>query len=207
MAKRQFHSSEDVGGESKQLKKPGTYHCSIRQCRDGQTTSGKPINGVSAILTVLAGTESDEVDHEFHLHLFDPNLSASEKAQEWAIKKQTAFGVAINEINPADLGKGLELDFEAGEGQQIFATFDENEHNGEVNLQVSYANLYHVDDPRAAKFPKNENALKMIPKDLRKSADWFAPLMKHKGEAVAAGNANGNGAAKSRLTENQLADL
>lgn len=202
---RNFQTSTDVGGEGNAITKPGTYHCDVANGRDGESTNGKSINGCSAVLTALAGTEADQVGHEFHLHLFDPDLSKSDKAQEMASKKQTAYGVAINQIEPSKLGQALDVDFGAGaDGQQIIITLTENEYDGKVNLQVHFANIYHVDDPRAEKFPKNQEALGYIDASNRKTAEYFTPLTAKKGSN---GSANGSDGSASNLSQEQLADL
>ena len=54
---------------------------------------------------------------------------------------------------------------------------------------MNYANIYHVDDPRAAAFPKDKEALALLPAELRKKPEFFdaiaskskvAPAMKPK---------------------------
>lgn len=187
---RTFQSSDDVGGGGNAIEKPGTYHCSIRDAADGTSTKGNPITGVSAILTVLDGTNADQKDREFHLHLFDPDMSKSQEAQEWAKKKQTAYAIAINQLDPSKLGQQVEIDFAGGaEGQQIVIALESNEYQGKTRLDLAYANIYHVDDPRAARFPKNKDALALIDKSNRRDADWFKPLSNRNGVATATAGA------------------
>ena len=188
---RTLNTSTSVGGESSAIQKPGTYHCTITHAADGESTKGNPMSGVCAVLSVLDGTEEGQKEKEFKLHLFDPDLSKGESSQEWATKKQTAYGVAINQVDPSKLGESAECDFgEAAIGQQIIINLAESEHEGKKKLELNYANIYHVDDPRAANFPKDKEALALLPKEFRKPAEYFdaisgkakvAPAMKPKG--------------------------
>ena len=196
---RNFKASSDLGGESSAIKQPGTYHCQVTHAADGESTRGKPITGVSAILSVLAGTVEGQVEKEFHLHLYDPDLQKSPSSQEWCQKKQTAYGVAINQIDPSKLGEEMNVDFgSAAEGQQLVITLEENEYQGNVKLEVSYANIFHVDDPRAAGFPKSSEALELLPAELRKSPEYFGTIAKKSVSALDP---------KSRIKDEQFADL
>ena len=148
------------------------------------------MNGVAAILSVLAGTVEGQEEKEFHLHLFDPDLSKSDSSQEWATKKQTAYAIAINQVDPSKLGEAVSVDFDGAEGQQIIINLANGEDkDGKSRLELNYANIYHVDDPRAAAFPKDKEALALLPKEFRKPAEYFdaisgkakvAPAMKPK---------------------------
>lgn len=194
----EFDTSEDVGGgDGNFLTEPGTYHCSITGVAEGEGPSGKPIDGVTIRLSVLAGTVEGQQDKEFNLCLFAPDLSASEKSQEWAKRKLTALAVATGLLSPDKLGQRFSADIRKAEGRQIILTLEEDNRDQERKyLQLSFANIYHVDDPRAAKFPKNSEALKLIPKELRKSAEYFEPLR--------GGRSNGR---RQSLSQEELAEL
>jgi hypothetical protein len=57
-------------------------------------------------------------------------------------------------------------------------------------LRVRFADTFHVDDPDAAAFPKNQAALNLLPKELRRSAAYYPAK-----ESESA-NGKSNGAAK-----------
>jgi len=175
---RKFQSSTDVGGEGKAITAGGTYHCSIVRSADGESTKGNSMNGCSALLTVLAGTTAGQEEKEHHLHLYDQDMSKSEAAQEWSIKKQTAYAIAINQMDPSKLGEEVELDFGSADGQQIIITLEESEYEGKKKLDLSYANIFHVDDPRAKEFPKSKDGLSILPAELRRKPEYFAALVK-----------------------------
>lgn len=208
---RKLQTPTELGGESSAIQKPGTYHCSITHSADGESTRGKPTNCCSAILSVLAGTEPDQIEKEFHLHLYDPDLSKLEKEQEWPAKKQAAYAIAINQMDPSQLGNECDVDFDNAEGQQVVITLSHGQKKIEKKdgseewvedtskLKLHYANIYHVDDPRAKEFPKNKEALALLPAELRKKSEYFEALTK-KNSAPAM-------EPKERITDEQLAGL
>jgi len=173
---RTLNSSASIGGSGSSVTEPGTYHVQVLRSADGQSTKGNQISGCSAVLSVLAGTVQGQVGKEHSLHLFDPDMSKDEKSQDWSVKKQTAYAIAINQMAPSDLGKSVDVDFDNAEGQQFFINLEENDYNGEKSIQLAFANIYHVDDPRAKDFPRNEDAMKILPAELRKGPEYFEPL-------------------------------
>lgn len=202
---RTISTSKEFGGAGgNAVDKPGTYHFAITRAADGESTRGNPMTGASAVCVVLAGTNEDQKGKEFHLHLFDPDLKKSEAAQKIAQQRITSYGVAVNQIDPLKVGGDLNVDFgPVLEGQQFVMQLEENDYDGKKSLQVAYDRIYHVDDPRAEKFPKDKDAIALIAKEFRKSPDHFPKKEKN-------GHGNGNGAPASkqtRLTEAELANL
>ena len=191
-----METTEDIGGGSSQyLNEPGTYHMIVTSVAENEGPKGNPIDGFTVGLSVLDGTSKDQKDKSMNLCLFSPDQSKSDKSRKWARMKQTAFVVASGVLDPAKLGGKVQINLQNAVGRQIVATF---EHDDEGKyMQLSYANIYHVDDPRASNFPKDKEALAIIPKDLRKDATYFASLLK-KGESTKTA---------SRLSNSDLADL
>lgn len=195
-----METTEDIGGGSSQyLNEPGTYHMIVTSVAENEGPKGNPIDGFTVGLSVLDGTAKGQKDKSTNLCLFSPDQSKSDKSQEWARKKQTAFVIASGLLDLKKdlkkLGGKVQIDLQTAVGRQIVATF-ESDDSGKY-MELSYANIYHVDDPRAANFPKDKEALAIIPKDQRKDATYFAPLLK-KGESTKTA---------SRLSNSDLADL
>lgn len=194
-------TTEDVGGgESTYLDQPGTYHCLVTSVAENQGPKGGVIDGFTVGLAVLAGTVEGQKDKQKNLCLFSPDKSKSSGNQEWAKKKQTAFAIATEVIKLGEkkLGGVVEVDLQLAVGRQIVITFELDEYEGKKNLELSYANIYHIDDPRAAKFPKDAEAIKLATAEMqRQPPEYFAPLLK-KPDAKAS---------QSRLSQNDLADL
>jgi len=192
-----LETTEDVGsGASDQyLNTPGTYHMVITSVAENEGPKGNPIDGFTVGLSVLDGTAKEQKDKSTNLCLFSPDQSKPDKSQEWARKKQTAFAIASGLIDLTKLGGKVQIDLQNAVGRQIVATFESDDKGQYVDL--SYANIYHVDDPRAANFPKDREALAVIPKDQRKETMYFAPLTKRSEPAKQT----------SRLSASDLADL
>lgn len=201
MGRMQKTSTTATGGESKKVTKPGTYHVVVASGNEGVSTQGKPINGFSATLLVVAGTEKDQNDKEFQLHLFDPDLTKSDSAQEMAIKKQTAYGIAVNQVDPNNLGGEVECDFdnEAVTGHQFMIVLAVDSRDA-ANLQLSYDHIYHIDDPRMSKMPKDAEAMKSIPSEFRKKPEFFSSIAKK-------GVAGKPTASKPKISDSDVEDL
>lgn len=196
---RTFDAPEEVQGEGTYLKLPGTYHFAVNRIVDGEGPKGGVITGFTMFLSVLAGTVEGQKEQEYTMVLFDPDLSGSEKAQAWARKKQAAAFIALGLMNPSDLGKpGLSIpDLNTADGTQLIAKLEMDDYNDTPRLELSYADIWHVDDPRAKAFPKDESAFKFLPDGFRKKEEWFAPLVSKKG----------GGSKPGRLSEDDLDDL
>ena len=192
-----METTPDIGGSASDqyLNEPGTYHLVVTSVGENEGPKGNPIDGFTVGLSVLDGTAKGQKDKSTNLCLFSPDQSKSDKSQEWARKKQTAFAIASGLVDLKKLGGKIQIDLQTAVGRQIVATF-EHDDSGKY-MQLSYANIYHVDDPRAANFPKDKEALAIIPKDLRKDATYFASLLK-RGESTKPA---------SRLSNSDLADL
>jgi len=189
---------EEFGGESNFLKEPGTYHCAVTQVLEGTGPKGGIIDGFTVGLDVLAGTTNGQEGKVINVTLFNPRLDQSENGKAMARRKQGAFLIAANVVNPATRGQRVTVDLQKAVGQQIVCKFakDEREGGGDY-LQLSYADIWHVDDPHCANVPKREDAIAMIPATLRHDAAWFEQL-KSKAASGASG-ANG-GKQQSRST-------
>ena len=199
MTRRQ-KSSTDVGGApTTWVDEPGMYHMAIAEAADGAGPKGAAIQGCSMLLTVLAGPEG-QADKQKSLVLWDADTDAEGnpiKENDFNLVKQTAYGVAINQIDPSKLGQDVDLDFGPGAvGQQIMVklgygrkkevnkeNYKEEYVDDPTKIELSYADIFHVDDPRSSKYPKNAEALALIPKESRKPAEYFAPLNTRKAAA------------------------
>jgi len=193
-----METTEDIGGGSGQyLRESGTYHLLVTSVAENEKPGGSPGDGFTVEFVVLEGTVKDQKDKSFNFFFASPDQSKSESGQEWARKKQTAFGIASGLIDLKKLGGKVHVDLQNAVGRQIIGSVQAEEYEGKIYIKFAYANIYHVDDPRASNFPKDKEALAIIPKDLRKDATYFASLLK-KGESTKTA---------SRLSNSDLADL
>lgn len=98
-------------------------------------------------------------------------------------KKLAAFFIATDVLSPSDLGKPVAIDVEAAKGKQLIVEFDrqndKDEKTGKYTvptkyIQISYANIYHVDDPEVKDVPKNADAMGYRDASLKHDEKWFA---------------------------------
>jgi len=185
--------------ESNFLKEPGTYHCAVTQVLEGTGPKGGIIDGFTVGLDVLAGTTNGQEGKVINVTLFNPRLDQSENGKAMARRKQGAFLIASNVVNPASSGQRVTVDLQKAVGQQIVAKFakDEREGGGDY-LQLSYADIWHVDDPHCANVPKRDDAIAMIPPAYRHEAAWFDQL-----KSKSASGGNGSKQQQSQKTEQQ----
>lgn len=166
------------------LSEPGTYHCSVSEVNESPTNKdGEPLDGFKVKLTALAGTVADQKERTVNLLFFNPNMS-SKDGGKFARRKQAKFLYATGLLNENQLGQRVEIDLQHALGRQVIATLEKD---GNF-LQLSYDNIYHVDDPQASKFPKDEAALRLIPKELRRDPSSFKSTRKPDSKPAAAVN-------------------
>jgi len=190
-----FDAPETTTGEGGGLSEPGTYHVVINDVREGETSQGKPIDGLTITVEVLAGTVANQANKTRSETLFAPSIQDVEKETQtgqsgMARKKLAALFIASNVMDPNLLGKSVSIDTSKMVGQQAVIKFDNQmERDGEGKytvktqyIHISYSDIFHVDDPAVKDIPKNAEALALIPKEHRHSADWFGWKKKKPGQ-------------------------
>lgn len=182
-----FTAPETTQGEGGGLTTPGTFHCVINDVVEGQTSQGKPIDGITVTFEVLAGTVDGQAGKTRTETLFAPSIKDEEREQKsgspsMARKKLAALFIASNVMDPTKLGQAVNVDVAMMVGQQVVIAFErqmEKDGNGKYTvetqyIQISYADIFHVDDPDVKDVPKNEDALSLIPAAKRHGEEWFA---------------------------------
>jgi hypothetical protein len=202
------NTSEDFSGGTF-LDEPGTYHILITNVADGEGPKGGAIDGFTFEGQVLAGTVEGQEGKTISETVFLPGMDESEDSQARANRKVTAFLLASNLVTPAELGKEIDVDIDSAEDQQIIVDLErqmaKDEETGKWDvetkfLRIAYSNIYHVDDPRAAKVPKYAEALEEIDASNRHTdAGWF-DFVKKKGKAASKAS-NGKKPAKQNRAD------
>jgi hypothetical protein len=180
----EFDLPEDLDNEGgKYLSEPGTYHLVIEQVNEGTGPNGKAIDGFSLECRVMAGTVAEQEGRGTTLTFWQPNLTGSEESQKATKRQNAALFVACNQVDPTQLGKRASIDIGKLQGEHMIVTLerrmDKDELTGKYTvpskfLRINYASIYHVDDPDAAGFPKDAEALTTIDRAKRRPAEWFA---------------------------------
>lgn len=185
------------GGDSEFLKEPGKYHMVVVAHRTNRMAKDTIIDGNTLDCVVQAGTTEGQEDKKFGITLHNPKISASDKGKSWFRRKLSAILVACNLIEPIKLGGTCDKDWVDMIGAQLIVDLvhdDEGKY-----LDINFANIYHVDDPRVKDVPKNKAAIAVLPAGCRHEPTYFEPLLKRV-EAKPAAAATGNADALAGLT-------
>jgi hypothetical protein len=179
-----FPEADDMTGGGTYLDQPGTFHLLINEVHDGCGPNGNPIEGFSIECEVMAGTVEDCAGKKVGITIWKPNLTRSENSIKMAKRIGAAFFIATDVINPNQLGKSGAIDCNLSNGRQFVAKLvrqTDKEGKETKFLQPNYSDIFHVDDPEVDTIPKDQEALKIIAKELRHDAAYFAYKAKKNG--------------------------
>lgn len=166
------------GGEGNFLSKPGQYHLTILDVKEGVGPKGKPIDGFCVQVSVLDGTVPDQKHHTANIMFFAPKLT-SKDGGAFLRRKMTAFGIATNLIDPSQLGKRVSVELKNAVNAQCVAKFELSKgDDGKEYIDLAYSDIWHVDDPRCESVPKDLAALSLLPKEQRHDRAWFDSWLK-----------------------------
>jgi hypothetical protein len=169
------------GTGSGRLLAPGFYHFVIESAHDGKMPNGETdlkSSGFSATMRVLEGPQKDVT-----VGIILDDGEGHRDGGAFAQKKQTALFVAANTILVEQLGQSVEIDVDMVIGHQVCAEMQrqkDRDGNPTDFVDLKYANIYHVDDPRAAKCVKNDSELANIDSSYRHDASYFDSIAKPK---------------------------
>lgn len=178
----EFDAPETTKGEGNAIGEPGTYHVCVTDVMEGESSKGKPIDGVTIAMDILSGTTPGQEGKSHTESYFSPDMSQEEKRQEAAKRKLAALFIAGGVLQPAQLGRPAKIEVADMVGRQFVIKLerrmDKDEATGKWDVptkyvQTAYSDIFHIDDPEVAAVPKNEDALSMIPTELRKPEAWF----------------------------------
>jgi len=179
---------EDMGStESAYLKVAGDYHVTITTVHEGTMPPDKDGNakaitngGFSMTAEVVHGEQSEK-----KFTLVFPNGNYNHKDHGvFSRKKQAAFCIACDLIKPGVAGQ-VEVNIQDAVGSQCVVELETEEYEDsqgkkQSRVQLKYAGIYHIDDPRVKKVEKNAKMVSTIPPDYRLDEKYFAPLTEKK---------------------------
>lgn len=181
----------DTGGGN-WLTQPGTYHVVVTHA-DEEPTNGKGdmMDGFRITCQALEGTVKDEdgkfteLDKTIDLIFWNPKLTDKNEGL-FARQKQGKFFIATGLLTEAQLGTEVEINLQNAVGRQIVLTLEEQDGSGDRKfLQLHFADIWHIDDPAVASYPKCAKSVKLIPAAHRRDPKSFEKK-------------NGSSAAKTR---------
>jgi hypothetical protein len=206
---------EDIGGSSAYLEVAGKYHATIvtmheeRMPNSQDDGSGfeQPIAGGFSITAEVLGGE--QADKKFSLIFWGPKFDKpdDDKGNVWSRKKQAAFAIACDLVKLDQLGKRVEIELADAVGAQVVVEIDIEEYTKKDGKRAKkpvmvWANIYHVDDPRAKGAAMNEKLLASIPAENRHKPEYFDLLTKKKSASSSPASAP-----TARVTDADLDDI
>jgi hypothetical protein len=168
----QSESVESTGG--KYASKPGKYHFMITQAiANPPKKDSTPMMGCLLIdMEIVAGTDPTQVGKTFEARLWKGKPDDKDGG-EMANKKLSCLAVALGGQH-VPKGKGG-IDIANIASRQIVAELAMRAGtDGKERLDISYANIFHVDDDKVKDVPKNQDFLGYIPKHLRRDPALLA---------------------------------
>lgn len=162
-----WRTGSDHSAGSKYLDQPGTYHMIVMGIDENPTKrDGGLIDNAffRASLTVLAGTVDGQKDKTVDLLFFYPK-EGSKDGGAFATKQIDRFFIATGLIQEGQTDTDVDLNLQKACGRQIVAKL-ELDQDGK-HLRLSYADVWHVDDPACKAIPKNEESLRLLPTSQR----------------------------------------
>lgn len=155
----------DAGGS---FKIPGRYHLIVDYAEENPTDrNGQPRPDVmyEVGFKIVGAANPAHVDKKIDQISFFAPKGTEKDGGVFIRKKSDRFLLAVNLLQPDDIGKSKSINLAQAAGQQLCAEFALSEKG---YMQIAFANIYHVDDPEAADIPKNEKLLTIIDPSCRR---------------------------------------
>lgn len=169
---------QDMVDEGGFLETPGTYLLQVAEMLDGLLPDGKTVaDCFSAKCTVIGG---DQDGKSIGLLFNDGDYSHKDQGK-FARKKQSAFLIATNVLRPEHLnGQPVSYDEQQAVGQFFVSKlkFGREGKDGKRYLEVNYADVWHIDDPRVPKGIVTPEAVADVDAALRRKPEFFASMVK-----------------------------
>lgn len=169
----------DTGGGN-WLKQPGTYHVVVTHTDEAPTNAkDEMLDGFRVTFQALEGTvkgedgKFSERDKTVDLMFFNGKLTDKNEGL-FARQKQCRFFLATGLLTDEQLGTEVEINLEDAIGRQVIVTLEEQDGRGDRKfLSLHFADIWHIDDPAAASYPKCAKSLGLIPKPHRRDPKSF----------------------------------
>ena len=168
----EWQTGNDFDSGSAFISEPGCYHMLVSSVKfPAQTNSGKEIpNGLfTVVLAAAASTVPSQVGKQLTLTFFAPSINHSDQGK-FATKKVDRFLLATGLISEDDKNVKKAIDPNKAQGHQIMVKLEKSKgKDDKERVDIAYADIYHVDDPEVAEWPKNAEQLAKIHKSRRKT--------------------------------------
>lgn len=194
----------NVGGGGVFLSKPGFYHVIVMYQTTQPTNFSKTkfIDGLGVVFGVLAGSHADQLNKTLDV-IFIKGSKQHSDGGELCNRKLSKLFAATGLKTTIEPGQPARLDTTQlvnPPRQLIIKTVEKPNSNnpGKMHIELSYDDIWHVDDPAVKDVPKNAEALAAIPAALRRDPSTF------KSVKPADGAGSGAEPAKPRISPSAL---
>jgi hypothetical protein len=165
-----YETGGDVTTGSTWLDQPGTYHLNIVDVDESPTNKdGRLIDNAAFRIacTVGDGTVRDQTDKTIDICFFHPK-STDKNGGAMAKKKLDRFFLAVGLLTEKQIRdkEQVSIDLQEANGRQFVAKLDKEKEDAKF-LSLSFADIFHVDDPAVAAVPKYKGLLSLIAPSLR----------------------------------------
>jgi len=156
------------------LEQPGWYHLSVGNI-DQQPTNreGMPIDALKVNCHVLDGEHKEQKGKSFGMMLFHPKMSDKNNG-EFAKKRIARFfdSVCVGTVSNGRISV-TDDEMDAAGGRQFVAKVKKSDNSD--YMELSFADIYHVDDEAVKAVPKDQAALDLLPANLRRTGAATKP--------------------------------
>jgi len=156
-----YTTGNDMSG-GKFLDTPGEFHMIVEEVawppvdKDGCELVKRLFDLKVKVLAGPAGSEGKEATLKF----WKPN--GNEFKQKLVDRALLACAI----VKPDQTNADVQIDLDSFPGRQLFCKLTRQEDN-EKYLQLSFLDIYHVDDPETAHYPRDADAIAGIEPSLR----------------------------------------
>lgn len=169
----EFEGGGDVSTGSAWLSDPGTYHLIITDLDEQPTNKdGQLIDNAAFRVncSVCDGTVAGQRDKTTDITFFRPKPTDKNEGA-MAKKKIGRFLVSVGLATEEQIinKEKITPDLQDAVGRQFIAKLDKEKEDSKF-LSLSFADIYHVDDPAVAQIPRSKEHLALIDPKLRRVA-------------------------------------
>lgn len=160
-----YQGGSDVSGGGF-LSEPGLYHVVVTKISDRPTNKdGIPVdNGFFVVwFKVVASSVSGQESKE-HKQVFFHSNPNHKDGGAFGQKILDRFFLAVGVLTPETIGQPVDFEWDDLVGRQLLIKIKKNKAD---YADIDASNMFHVDDPDASGYEKNDSYLKMIPARLR----------------------------------------
>ena len=186
-------NSMAAGGGGFKPKERVVLHLGVLAVDENPVSKGDGglLNGVQISVEVMAGPFARQ---ECDLMLWNEKPTDKNNG-EMAKRRKSRWADAVNILPRRELkpGEKVQINLQDAVGQQFIAVVEPDEKTGFPKLP--FADIWHIDDPSAPPCERSQDALKMLPKELRRSPESFAKSDSKPAGGKPSGNGNGSGSA------------